>query len=189
MSDRMAIRWWVVVVVLYPALAACASDYTWRPFEGHQYALTLAYGNNWQDCENEAILAEGHLATVNSEAENIWLSQTFQVYGEGPQHQGNPWSSVVWIGLEYVAAQWQWSSGEPMTYMAPWWLTVDGQPDGEGNHGYLHPDSHPNPGTWYNGSSWDGQGDRALGIIEVPEPATLSLLALGGLAVLRRRRK
>ena len=36
---------------------------------------------------------------------------------------------------------------------------------------------------------WDFDDDTALGNVSIPEPATMSLLAIGGLAVLRRRRR
>ena len=47
-------------------------------------------------------------------------------------------------------------------------------------------------GEWYDGTRWTVNiTENATGatILATPEPATLSLLALGGLAILRRRRK
>jgi len=47
-------------------------------------------------------------------------------------------------------------------------------------------------GKWFDGTSWGVTiTDNAVGatILAIPEPATLSLLALGGAALVRRRRK
>jgi len=47
-------------------------------------------------------------------------------------------------------------------------------------------------GTWMDGTSWTVNitlHDAGATILAIPEPATLSLLALGGLAMLRRRSK
>ena len=41
----------------------------------------------------------------------------------------------------------------------------------------------------YGGNQWGGSGDIRLEILPVPEPATMGLLALGGLGVLIRRKK
>jgi hypothetical protein len=45
-------------------------------------------------------------------------------------------------------------------------------------------------GRWFDGTPWSvtiGQNNPGATITITPEPATLSLLALGGLAVIRRR--
>jgi len=47
-------------------------------------------------------------------------------------------------------------------------------------------------GKWRDGTSWFTnifRNDSTTPILAIPEPATISLLALGGLAVLRRRRR
>jgi len=47
-------------------------------------------------------------------------------------------------------------------------------------------------GEWFNGTRWTvdiARNDSGATILAIPEPATLSLLALGGLAMLRRRRR
>jgi len=47
-------------------------------------------------------------------------------------------------------------------------------------------------GKWFDGTAWSvniQQNDATAAILAIPEPATLSLLAMGGLAVMRRRRK
>jgi hypothetical protein len=47
-------------------------------------------------------------------------------------------------------------------------------------------------GEWFDGTRWTVNiQTNASGatILAIPEPATLSLLALGGLAVMRRRRR
>jgi len=46
-------------------------------------------------------------------------------------------------------------------------------------------------GKWFDGTPWTvtiGQNDPGATILAIPEPATLSLLALCGLEVFRRRR-
>jgi hypothetical protein len=46
-------------------------------------------------------------------------------------------------------------------------------------------------GKWFDGTAWAvniSRNDTSATIRAIPEPATLSLLALGGLAMIRRRR-
>ena len=82
----------------------------WFEYNGHHYALTLIYGT-WDQAEAEAIVAGGHLVTVNNEEENSWLFSTF--YSE----------DYLWIGFYQLpgspepAGGWVWVSGEPVTYI------------------------------------------------------------------------
>ena len=148
---------------------------------GHLYRLTDVEGS-WEEAEAEAKAdpAGGHLITVNDAAENQWIFDTF----------AQP--SNIWIGFyqdlddpDYSepGGAWKWISDEPVTY-TNW---IYGEPNNNG------------PEHWAqmkgSDSVWDGQwndvGDQSSlrGVIEIPEPATLSLLLLGGLVALKRRRR
>ena len=74
-----------------------------NPSNGHAY--------KWIDCtdrriaQTQAADEEAHLVTITNEPEQIWLEA---VFGHGP----------YWIGLTDVAkeGEWQWETGEPVTY-------------------------------------------------------------------------
>ena len=162
------------------------TDYHWitNPANGHQYALTLDY-SNWTQAEDWAQEIGGHLATINDAYEDNWLASTYQgTFTLTGQHP------IVWIGLEYVSgdrsvsSSWQWTSGDPVGYWNPY---TPGLAPG-GNHMYLETKDSSYPGTWNDNPDHDT--DPLIyprGIIEIPEPATLLLIGIGGL-VLRKRR-
>jgi hypothetical protein len=82
-----------------------ANDLNWiqNPTNNHYYAETEQM--DWISAESLANSLGGHLVTINDEAEQIWLINTFIGDKEDPR-----W----WIGLNDLNQEglWVWSSGE-----------------------------------------------------------------------------
>ena len=74
-----------------------------NPTNGHAYKKIRC--KSWEDAQATATAEGAHLVSINDEAEQKWLVETF---GEEP----------FLIGLTHLANQteWQWTSGEPVTY-------------------------------------------------------------------------
>jgi len=107
-----------------------------NPANGHTYYLLSR--NNWSNAEAEAVSLGGHLATIRNAAEDHWIYSTFAQYG-----------GALWIGLtdRQKPFQFQWVSGEPMSY-TNW---GGGQPDNVGGaEFYVHilPRGHYLAGKW-----------------------------------------
>lgn len=182
MRTLVAVMLTVLVAGTTPALA----DYAWIQWtgqgsNGHWYARTEV-PLFWNDAEAAAVAAGGHLVSISSEAENNFVYTTFVV----PLNRGH------WIGFtdQAVEGTWEWSSGEPVTFTK--WIPGEPNnastlPTGE-DHAIMAPSTSTHPGWWAdaNGTSIN-VGSEAYAVIEVPEPATLWLLAAGGLAMIRRR--
>lgn len=166
------------------------ASYIWSTYGGHTYAIT-DHGT-WAEAEAEAVAAGGHLATINDASENAWLT-TFiaDCYARNYYGQGN--QNAAWIGYENTDGNWQWVSGAPVTYYDPttWW-------DDGGTRAYVlgasyvsgfGEDQPPFPAYWGNNPLHSSSYVHNFrGVIEVPEPTTLPLLALGGFALIRRKR-
>ncbi len=116
-------------------------------YNGNTYQLTSG-AKTWENAQAEAEALGGNLVTVNNADEEKWLKQTFGKEG-------------LWIGIsdKAVEGQFQWASGEAVTY-TNW---APGQPnDGRGGQDY----------GWMNygsTSQWDDHfADAQLrGIIEI----------------------
>ncbi|MFH0962849.1 MAG: lectin-like protein [Planctomycetota bacterium] len=173
------VRVWSGVSVLVVAAVLCmggqAFGITWyqNPANGHLYGVSEA--TTWDAAEAEAVGLGGHLATIRSQAENDWLVATFQV----------PW---YYIGFNDAAEEgnWVWSSGESVVYTNWKEFEPNNLYDDES---YALIDLANGLGDW---NDWKGESAGIIELIrdqEVPEPATLALMALGcaALGLVRRR--
>ena len=147
---------------------------------GHDYYLLD--NSNWTDAEAQAVSMGGHLTSIGDQSENDWVWDTFS----------NGGARSLWIGLVDIDQDdnFVWTNGEPVIY-TNWQID---QPTGgeyytQMRYGQAHT-SEP-AGRWndlHNTSIWDSRGIH--GVVEiVPEPTLLTFLALGGLALIKRKRK
>ena len=85
-----------------------------NPANGHAYKKIQC--NSWHDAQQQAVEEGAHLVSINDEDEQHWLQVIFR-------------SHSSWIGLTDVEkeGEWQWDSGEPVTYTN--WLTQPIAPD------------------------------------------------------------
>ena len=162
------------------------------PVNGHYYSVLS--NSNWTSAEAVAETMGGNLATVRSTAEENWIQDTFATY------------PYLWLGF-YDAVQdtngkphaqnFVWVDGEPVTYV-DW---APGEPNNLNGDEYwtelvLTNSSTDASGTWndiYNSADPTYEPNSygpVYGLAEIiPEPASLSFLALGGTTLLCRRRQ
>jgi len=106
----------LLAAALITASGVAAQPLEWHrnPGTGHWYAIV--HDMAWAEGEAYAVSLGGHLATINDEAEDRWISAAFQ--------------EETLAGLNDLEREgtWVWASGEPVTYTN--WLP--GAPDNNG---------------------------------------------------------
>lgn len=157
----------VVFLISVLAIPVFAYDWVTNPANGHQYTSWLTDGNGWQGAKNRAITLGGHLATVNSLAENEWIRSTFAPF------------EFCWIGLyetDYMSRKWAWASGEPLDFV--YWGF--GEPSGPGAEHWVTISNISTPqGSWADLSA-DWIGLTHIAVVEVvPEPSSLLVSGAG----------
>jgi hypothetical protein len=79
-----------------------------NPENNHTYHLLSA--SSWEDAADAARGLDGFLTTINDEAENQWVFDTFSMYDDQSRH--------LWTGLSDHAEDgfYKWHDGSPFYY-------------------------------------------------------------------------
>ena len=179
----------LVAALLLSAAPAGATPVEWTG-NGHFYDVVTA-NTTWPGAESAAEStsyegAVGHLVTIGSAAENLWLTNTFGAGNLGARWLGGTQAP----NSKEPDGGWSWVTGEPWKY-TNW---ANGEPNNAGGS--------EDTLEFYNmdadGACWNdrmgGPSSTAWGyVVEydvTPEPATIALLGSGlvGLILSRRRK-
>jgi hypothetical protein len=120
---------------------------------GHRYevvAASSACGVTWDQAHDAATAAGGHLATIESSAENLFvfgLINQPQYWASSPSNQDGPWiGGIQRSGSPEPSGGWGWVTSESFGYSA-WATAPDNGCGGQDNRmNYWHPSSRS--ATW-----------------------------------------
>ena len=177
-------------------VAAVYDELRYNDVNGHWYEIIPDADANWFEAAAaaEARVREGvggHLATINSAQEEQFL---YNYLGAANMSNG------LWLGgrqdpsypgESYPNLDWSWITGEPWSYVN-WAYQQPMNLHHVGGGVYDHENAlavRPGNGGFDDLPDWLTGLDGYIVEYEVPEPATPALLALGGLAMLQRRRR
>jgi len=172
-----------------------ATPVQWRIEDGgndHWYEpVSLAQPIIWIDARDAAAAADGYLCTITSLEENTFV---FNLVKDLPEMWTFPNGDMgPWLGgyqdrsapdYSEPAGGWRWVTGEPFVY-TNW---SGGGPNNMADaEDWLHFHGIQYPYQW-NDTGFPGDYVYSY-IVEVPEPTTLLLLGLGGLALRIRQKR
>jgi hypothetical protein len=166
-----------------------ASPIQWKITDGgngHWYEpISVSGGINWITARDTAVLMGGHLVTITSIAENNFVFSliTDRIYW-GPWSDWGPWLGGYQVPDSKEPDEgWRWVTDEPFEFY--------GNPD---NNTTAMPNYSEEAIHYAPTAHWNDLSDHLMVtngfIVEyIPEPATLSLLTIGAIALLKSRRK
>ena len=137
-----------------------------NPANNNTYHLLSA--SSWEDAASFARSLDGFLVTVDNEAENSWLFDTFSSWDNQSRH--------LWTGLSDAGEEgfYRWHDGTPFLYR-DW---GEAQPSEGGDEHYVHIAStnmgNIMPGTW-NDLENDPQYFPVYGVVELGPGADYAL--------------
>ena len=186
-----------VIMSLFWVSLLCSTSYAspvlWS-INNHSYDFVSA-NISWFDAKTQAESLGGYLATITSADENSFLLSSFS-NGQG--------SNFAWIGgyqydkLDEPSGHWRWVTDEPWSYTN--WGGIEPN-SRQANEDYAMYNigstfASINSGQWGDAEPVPSIYDPVVGsLVEydntsvVPEPTTVSLLGLGALGLLFRRKK
>ena len=150
--------------------AAVITGPIYNPDNNHTYYLLTT--SSWSDAEAEAISLGGHLVTINDQAENDFVFNTFSEFA-------NPSNPALWIGFNDIDVEgtWVWSSGAQVTY-TNW---TPGEPNNQGGNEDAAVINPPDA-EWNDIEVWN---TFPRGVVEiVPIPAAVWLFGSGLLGLI-----
>jgi Lectin C-type domain len=144
-------------------------------FQGSTYFLLSE--SSWPNAERIAISLGGHIATVESLAENAFIFDAFSPTASALATNG---TVAIWIGLNDATAEgtYQWASGASSSYRN--WNP--GQPENshaDEDYAAIIVRGFGTPGLWHDVVLDTRFNDRTFAVVEVPEPATWILFSAG----------
>ncbi|MCG8619135.1 MAG: PEP-CTERM sorting domain-containing protein [Desulfobacterales bacterium] len=178
-----------VLIILFASLLFSNADATPIQWDvasggnGHYYELIDSGQITWSAANGSAEKmtfqgSQGHLATITSNEENLFLSE-FSFHGR------------VWLGGKYEN-EWSWVTGEEWDYTR--WLPSYIVPYDSQNYPYLYKYFNPSSPYWANNhESYDLVGgfivEYDASPTPTPEPSTMILFGMGCLGLAKVFRK
>lgn len=148
-----------------------------NPGNGHLYYLLDT--KDWTDSQSEAVSLGGNLVTINDQAEQDWVYQTFSSIGGINRN--------LWIGYYETTPgtnNYAWISGEESSYSKWWGQNPDNYLNVEDYVHIMNPD-FSSAGYWNDAPNHSAHAGLPVsyGVVEVsaniPNPSILGLLMIG----------
>ncbi len=156
---------------------------------GHTYTLYSVQGGiNWAAAQADAVSRGGYLATITSAAENNAVYNSLAIETNNNVWHVDSFNSRIgpWLGgLRNATGGWDWVTGEAFSY-TNW---SPGEPNNSGGtENRIHFFGNPNRASLWNDITDTVPIEGYVVEMNLPAPGSAAVVAMVGLAALRRRR-